>query len=75
MFKRRKLQHNPRIGNLGLFGCALICKKRFHFYTCHPAGTIGTFNFAKAWCDLGANISLMLVVVFRHMGFGHPSQL
>lgn len=32
--------------------------------------TIGEFNFSKAFCDLGANINLTLLVVFIQLGLG-----
>ncbi|XP_070054505.1 uncharacterized protein [Nicotiana tomentosiformis] len=34
--------------------------------------TIGSANFAKALCDLGASINLMLYSVFKTLGIGQP---
>ncbi|XP_070023389.1 uncharacterized protein [Nicotiana sylvestris] len=34
--------------------------------------TIGSANFAKALCDLGASVNLMLYSIFKTLGIGHP---
>lgn len=35
--------------------------------------TIRVFNFAKALCDLGANINLMPLAVFKQLSLGSPT--
>ncbi|PHT35976.1 hypothetical protein CQW23_23676 [Capsicum baccatum] len=35
--------------------------------------TVGSMNFAKALCDLGANINLMPLSVYRKLGLGDPT--
>ncbi|XP_047253753.1 uncharacterized protein LOC124887877 [Capsicum annuum] len=35
--------------------------------------TIGSLDFTKALCDLGASINLMLLVVFKKLGLGDPT--
>ena len=34
--------------------------------------TIGSLDFAKALCDLGANINLMPLDVYKKLGLGYP---
>ncbi|XP_055806934.1 uncharacterized protein LOC129875691 [Solanum dulcamara] len=33
---------------------------------------VGAFNFARDLCNLGASINLMLLVIYRQLGFGAP---
>lgn len=33
---------------------------------------IGSFNFARALCDLGDNINLMSLFVYKQLGLGYP---
>ncbi|XP_047259496.1 uncharacterized protein LOC124892121 [Capsicum annuum] len=35
--------------------------------------TIGSLNFAKALCDLGVSINLMLLDVYKKLGLGDPT--
>ncbi|XP_049375774.1 uncharacterized protein LOC125840851 [Solanum verrucosum] len=35
--------------------------------------TIGSFEFAKALCDLGASINLMPLVIYKQLGLGIPN--
>ncbi|PHT48675.1 hypothetical protein CQW23_12883 [Capsicum baccatum] len=37
--------------------------------------TIGSMNFAKALCDLGASINLMPLSVYRKLGLGDPTPI
>ncbi|XP_070025589.1 uncharacterized protein [Nicotiana sylvestris] len=37
--------------------------------------TIGSANFVKAFCDLGASISLMPYSIFKTMGIGQPKPI
>ncbi|XP_016563063.1 uncharacterized protein LOC107862119 [Capsicum annuum] len=35
--------------------------------------TVGSFDFAKALCDLGASINLMSLATYKKLGLGYPT--
>ncbi|XP_016540732.2 uncharacterized protein LOC107841283 [Capsicum annuum] len=61
----------------GFHHCSAVTMKALLQKKCDPRAftipfTIGSSQFTRSLCDLGANINLMLLAIFKQLGFNPP---
>ncbi|XP_016540993.1 uncharacterized protein LOC107841654 [Capsicum annuum] len=70
--KKQKVSHEPKDN---LFHCVSISTRSFVQKKADPSAftilcTIGSLNFTKELCDMGDNINLIPLVVYKKIGLG-----